>query len=139
MLEEITQFIEDHTSFVLGVNLFSGHLPTRRPSGTEPPIRLAVVLERTPSATDGDWPDYQQKEIQVLVKAESYFTARAMAYEIFNFLHGQAGWRLPVLMSGEEYLANTIDGVSPPYPLENPEEKGVFSFSMNFIFRITRL
>jgi hypothetical protein len=139
MIQEIAQFIEDQTSLTIGVDLFVGHLPSMTQGGTVPPLRLASVMEKTPSATDGYWPDYEQKEIQVLVKGQSYFTARALAYEIYRALHGQAGWRLPVLTSGEEYIANTIDGVSPPYPLENPEEKGIFLFSTNFIFRITKL
>lgn len=139
MIEEIAQFIEDQTSLTMGVDLFVGHLPTEIPGGGEPPLLLATVMENTPSATDGDWPDYEQKEIQVLVKGPSYFTARALAYHIYRALHGQAGWRLPVLTSGEEYIANAIDGVSPPYPMENPEEKGTYLFSTNFIFRITRL
>jgi hypothetical protein len=141
MLQEIAQWIENRTILTIGVDLFVGHLPIQRPGGPviSIPDRYSLILENATSATDEDWPDYEQKPIQILTRAKSYFTARADARAIFNLLHGQAGWRLPVLTSGEAYIANTIAGVAPPAPIENPNDQKTFTFSANYIFRITRL
>jgi hypothetical protein len=139
MLQEVGQWIENRTGLTIGVDLFVGYLPLQRPGGPPIPDRYSLVLENATSATDEDWPDYEQKPIQILTRAKSYFTARADARAIFNLLHGQAGWRLPVLTSGEAYIANTIAGVSPPAPIENPSDQKTFTFSANYIFRITRL
>jgi len=141
MLQEIAQWIENRTGKTIGVDLFVGHLPIQKPGAPVIPIpdRYSLILENATSATDDDWPDYEQKPIQILTRAKTYFTARADARIFYDKLHGQAGWRLPVLTSGEAYLANTISGVAPPAPIENPNEQKTFTFSANYIFRITRL
>ena len=77
--------------------------------------------------------------MQIWNAAPSYMAARADAYLIYKFLHGQAGWALPVLTSGEAWKANVITAVASPAPILNPDDKKVFNFSTNYIFRITRL
>ena len=137
MIQEIGQWIENRTGMTIGVDLFIGHLPLRKPGGPPPPLRYSLILENASGATEGDWPDYVQKPIQVLTRAQTYFTARADAMRIYTAIHGQAGWYLPVLTSGEVYLANTIDAVAPPAPIENPSDQGTFTFSANYVLRIT--
>ena len=141
MIMEIGKYIEDLTGLVPGDTLWIGYLPKVKP-GTKlpPPDRITVVLENTPSPGDPDWPDYVQKEIQVLHRAKFYFTARADAEALYADLHGLAGVELPVINSGEAYIANTIHGVGTPASIgPKPDDQGYFTFSTNYIFRITRL
>lgn len=138
MIREIAQFIEDmtHGYFEIGRNLFVGYLPVEDQLGTQVPDQLAVVLENAGAEVEGQLPDYAGKWIQIWNRAKDYWEARDDAYVIYDVLHGATGWVLPVLTSGSDYLAMTIDARSQPAPIAQPDAQGYFIFSTNFIFRI---
>jgi hypothetical protein len=139
MLQEFAQWLENETAWVIGTTLFVGHLPLKTTAGGPVPERYVLLLENTPAGVVGDLPDYLDKEIQVMNVARSYFTARADAVAIFNRLHGRTNLTLPVLTSGEEYLVMVADAVASPAPIINPDEKGIFRFSTNYILRTENL
>jgi len=142
MIKEIATFILNQTTvsyWARDVNFFAGHLPVINSERTklEEIPRVACILENVPAALVGDLPDRQDKQIQIWNRAESYFKARDDANEFFQMLHGSTQWALPQIGgSGEEYFAMIIDGVASPAPIENPDEKGRFVFSTNYLFKI---
>lgn len=129
MIKEITQYIKDNSSLIIGSNLFSGHRPLNAP------VECVVVLENAGGKPEFSIPDSVEKAVQILTRAETYFTARANAYAIYWFLHGKAGIALPIITTGEEYLVNVIEAMNVPQPI-GQDEKGLWEFSTNFIFRI---
>jgi len=143
-LQEIAQYIENSTAWMLGVNMFAGFLPEKLQGGGPPPERCVVLLERTPGAVVGELPDRIDKEVQVWNRAGSvggiwgYWTARDDAYGIYWLLHGDAGRHLPILTSSEEYFCGSITAVATPAPIASPNERGLFEFSTNYIFKILR-
>jgi hypothetical protein len=136
MIQEIAQLIENRTTWVIDSTMFIGHLPSKTMGGIAPPERVVVLLENTPPAVIGQLPDRQDKEVQVLNRARTFFTARADATAIYRLLHGLSWVDLPVLTSGEEWTAMIIDAVAAPAPIENPNAQGIFTFSTNYIFRM---
>jgi len=137
-IKEIAQWIENNTAWTIGTDFFVGHLPLKRQDGTDVPIRCMIILENTPGALVPDLPDRIDKAIQIWNRAENYFDAREDAMGIFELIHGTAGWNLPVIVSGEQYLAMVVDGVASPAPIENPSEKGFYIFSCNYIWRLEK-
>jgi len=139
MLKEICQFILDHCAtslhFVLGENFFAGHLPMKNMLGAEVPTRVMVILERVPSAVNGQLPDYVDKVIQIWNRNDNYFEARQDAQDIYDCLHGFTGHVL-MISSVDQYYALVIDAMATPAPIANPNEKGEFEFSTNYLFRI---
>jgi hypothetical protein len=142
MIDEIAQFLEDHTTKTIGVDLFVGYRPAETATGGAVPKRHTLILENGGSALEPDWPDYMEKGIQIWNEAPTFKQARADAYEFYNFIHvtaSKSAWDLPVLTSEEEYRANSVEAVDVPRPIENPGADKIFKFSTNYIFRITRL
>lgn len=138
MLEEIAEFIEAlglGPPWVLGTSMFAGSLPIEKMGGVAPPVRCLVVLENAGGALVPEIPDRVDKAIQLWSRGAYFMQARDDAKQLFKALHGTAGWNLQV-GAGTNYLAMVIDGVSYPAPIENPDEKGNFIFSTNYIFRI---
>ena len=130
MIKEIAKFIESKTSFVIGTDLFVGHRLQ------DSPDRCQTILESGGSALYFDLPDRADKMIQVISRAETYFTARGDAKTIFNVLHGTAGWTLSAVAPAvQDYEAQTIEAVADPQYI-GQDEKGRFEFSTNFIFKI---
>lgn len=157
MIKEITKFIENLAlgpPWDKGINLFAGHVPPKNKDGDETPERYLAVLENaggtllenvggvvtaTPPSAVGDptyWPDYVEKAVQLLNRAKTFFTARDDAKELFDALHNTAGWNLPIVDAGPQYLVYTIDAQGPPAPIENPSQERLFTFSTNYIFKI---
>jgi hypothetical protein len=138
VIREIAQFIEDRTHgyFEIGRNLYVGYLPVVDALGAPVIDQLAVVLENVGADVDGQLPDYADKYIQIWNRAKDFWEARDDAYVIYNVLHGATGWDLPVLTSGEDYLAMVIDARSQPAPIAQPDDQGYFVFSTNYVFRI---
>lgn len=132
MLKAICQFIENKTSFVKGTTLQVGWRPSSAPD------RCNLVAESGGGGTIFDLPDRVDKMIQVLSRATTYFDARDDAQEIYDVLHGAAGWELPEVVVGEKYQAMVIEAVSVPQYLGTDEGggKGRHEFSTNYIFRI---
>jgi len=135
-LHEIAQFIEDKTAWEIGTDLFVGHVPLKTPAGTGPPERCQALLENTPGAVEGQLPDRKDKMIQIRSRSGNYTEAKADADALFDLLHGTHGWNLPVLTPGVVLLAMTVDAIGTPAPVENPNEKGLFVFSTNYLWRI---
>jgi hypothetical protein len=138
MLNEITLFIIGHCSlgWTIGEDIFAGYLPLRTASNLPVPKRVVVILERTPGAVVGDLPDYADKFIQIWNRAETYQEAKTDAEELYACLHGSSGWALPVFVSGVALYACVIDALGTPAPIANPNDKGLFEFSTNYVFRI---
>lgn len=129
MIKEIVEFIEDRTSFVVGTDLFMGH---REPAN---PDRCQVVLESAGGAVYGEIPDRVDKNVQVISRGRSYMDARDDAFEIYEALHGTAGWNAPLLTSGYNYFYYVIDALADPQYI-GQDERGMYEFSTNYIFRI---
>lgn len=102
--------------------------------------RCHVVLESAGGSLIFGLPDRIDKQIQILTRALTYFTARDDAWVIFNvlitnFFYGSAGWNLPIVIAGKKYTAMVIEAISDPQYI-GQDEKGRFEFSTNFTFRI---
>lgn len=129
MIKEFAHLIENLTTMVVGEKIQVGHFVP------ESPIRSSAIIESAGGALFGDLPDAAEWAVQIISRAESYMKARDDAYEIFHALHGTAGWNFPVILSGVNYLANTIDALSLP-AFTGQDEKGYFLFSTNYIVRL---
>jgi len=129
MLKAICQFIEDKTGFVKGTTLQVGWRPQ------DAPDRCILVAESGGGSLYFDLPDRVDKMIQVLSRATTYFDARDDAQEIYDALHGAAGWELPEVVVGKKYQAMIIEAVSIPQYL-GIDEKGRHEFSTNFVWKI---
>ena len=160
MIKEITTYIQDQIpldalitwtapALTIGVNLFAGHIPIKNMSGNNVPSdltnqRYVAVLENAGGAPDNQQPDMIDKAIQIYNQADSYFQARKDAMDVYTLLHrdvntyGAAGITLPVVAGGPDWLAMVIDALSVPAPIQNPDLKGNFVFSTNFIFRMEK-
>ena len=147
-------------TWTIGTNLFAGHVPVK--VGTPAvaiPIRYLAVLENAGGAVLSDvggvvakippskpgnldydcayWPKYIEKAVQLLNRAGSYFIARQDAEELYEAFHNTGGWNLgPVVGVARQYLAIVIDAYGPPAPVGNPDEKGLFQFSTNYVWKI---
>ena len=129
MLKSICTFIQTHTSFLIGTTLQAGWRPLTAPD------RCNLVAESGGGSTIFDLPDRTDKMIQVLSRANTYFDARDDAQEIYDALHGAAGWELPEVVVGKKYQAMIIEAVSIPQYL-GIDEKGRHEFSTNYVWKI---
>ena len=157
MIKEIAEFIENLAlgpPWAIGANFFAGHVPLKNQAGLDIPNRYLAVLENaggtklenvggvvtaTPPSAVGDttyWPEYVEKAVQLLNRARSYFVARTDAYALYNVLRETAGWTLPIVAGGPQYLVCVIDPYGPPAPVENPGERGLYIFSTNYTWKI---
>lgn len=165
MIQEITQFIANQSialgflqTWTIGKNLFAGHVPLKNALGVNIPLRYLAVLENAggavlsdvggvvnlapPSSPDENsyWPKYIEKAVQLLNRAKSYFVARRDAEQLYEALHNTAGWSLPPVAPpagmGRNYEAIVIDAYGPPAPVGNPDAKGLFQFSTNYVWKI---
>ena len=128
MIQEVAKFIDLRTSFKVGKTLFVG----RRTQNS--PDRCQVVLESGGGTLYYDLPDRIDLLIQVITRAKTQMTARNDAWEIYQALHGAAGWDLPIITSGITYEAMTIEAIAPPQYIGEDENRR-FEYSCNFIFR----
>lgn len=148
MIREITEFIRDVSigvyapaipafvpPWVLGTDLFAGHIPTELQPGIPTPLRCLAVLENAGGAVEGFFPDFVEKAVQIWNRNTSYFIARDDAMAVYNAIHGTAGWNLPVVV-GPNWLAMVVDALSAPAPINNPDKEGLFVFSCSYIWRI---
>ena len=159
MIQEITTFIAQKSvlwgftqSWTLGTNLFAGHVPVKNALGVDTPIRYLAVLENAggarlenvggigaviPPAALACWPKYVEKAVQLLNRAEDYITAHDDAEELYEALDNTAGWNLPLVApANRQYLVCVIDAYGLPAPVGNPDDKGLFQFSTNYIWKI---
>jgi len=165
MIQEITTFIAQRSVawaftqvWTLGTNLFAGTVPVKNALGVDIPVRYLAVLENaggavlenvggvvtaTPPSVPADgsyWPKYIEKAVQLQNRAEDYMTAHDDAEELYEALHQTAGWNLPLVAppagTGRQYMVCVLDAYGPPAPVGNPDEKGLFQFSTNYIWKI---
>jgi len=129
MIKEIGKYIEAETTFAVGTDLFVGHRPVTAPD------ECIVVLEGGGGFANFNMTDKVTKAVQVLSRAASYHTARNNCYTVFNALHGKAWVELPVVTTGVNYIAMAIEGVSIPASI-GQDERGLYEFSVNFVFRV---
>jgi len=165
MIQEITTFIAQRSvawgfaqTWTIGTNLFAGTVPIKNALGVDIPIRYLAVLENaggavladvggvvtaTPPSAPADgsyWPKYVEKAVQLLNRAEDYMTAHDDAEELYEAFHNTVGWNLPLVAppagTGRQYMVCVLDAYGPPAPVGNPDEKGLFQFSTNYIWKI---
>jgi hypothetical protein len=129
MIREIAQYVENETTFTIGENLFVGFRPQQAPDG------CITVMEPSGEAVNFYRTDEIQKPVQFLTRDHSYDVAKSAALIIRGLFHGQCGFTLPVLTSGEAYLVNVAEVLSGPFPLSQ-DERGRHSFSINILFRV---
>lgn len=116
--------------------MFVGYLPLET-LGVAVPRRCVVLLENVPADVDGQLPDYADKYIQIWNRAGDFWEARADAYALYELLHGATGITLPPVDSGEPVrLALVVDARGQPAPIAQPDSRGDFIFSANYVFRI---
>ena len=104
MIKEVTTFIETKAGLTRDTDLFAGH----RPQGTV--AACDVVLESSGGSVLFDLPERADIMFQVLSRDETYFTARARAYVIYDAIfgdwgHGSAGWTLSPLVTDDTISA----------------------------------
>jgi len=98
-----------------------------------------VVLESAGGGLHFDLPDRIDKMIQIISRAKTYFEARDDAREIFNVLHGTAGWTLSAVAPAvQDYEAMVIEALADPQYI-GQDDKRRYEFSTNYIFRIKNL
>lgn len=160
MLKEITTFVAQKSvawgfgpapgRWIIGTNLFAGHVPVKNKDGNIVPERYLAVLENAGGAVLSDvggvegaippaacWPKYIEKAVQLLNRAKSYFVAHQDAEELYEAFHNTAGWNLPLVApANRQYLVYVIDAYGPPVPAENPGASGLYTFSCNYTWKI---
>ena len=130
MIKEIAVFISGKTSLIIGDTLQVGHRTQ------DAPDRCSAILESGGGKPYFDLPDRIDKTIQIISRAKTYFTARTDAWEIFDALHGTAGWQISaVAPATQDYEAQVIEGISDPQYI-GQDEKLRYEFSTNFIVKI---
>ncbi|MFA5379583.1 MAG: minor capsid protein [Dehalococcoidia bacterium] len=131
MLKEICQWIENHSSFVIGSTLIYGYRLT------ETPDHCILASERTSGNADFYLPDKIDKIITFVARSASYGEASQDMDDLFTLLHGSVGWDLPVMESGNAYHACIMQSLGVPVYLGEDERK-LHEFSVNVEFKIQR-
>jgi hypothetical protein len=129
MIKEIFRAIAARTGFVPGTTLHLG----RRPQDAAD--RCVLVAFNAGGGVVFDLPDRMDVMVQILARAKDYNDAYADSMTAFNALHGVAAIALPVLVSGQAWVAMTIEAVNAPQFI-GMDEKGRCEFSTNYIWRI---
>jgi hypothetical protein len=103
------------------------------------PVRCHTFMESGGAIPVFDLRDRKDYLLQVATRAETYQTARADAYAIFDAIQGTAGWQIPALISGGiRYEAQVIEALAIPQYV-GIEEQGGFFFSTNYLFRMKEI
>ena len=137
-LDSVAQYIENTVgALTIGVNLFIGFIPQKRPDGTAPPDDSTIVLEAAGGGLEFDLIDRADKMVQVITRSKDYITAKEDAFTIFDLFHGNSGLYLPPFehASGRDYVAMTIEANSLPMPV-GEDDANRWRFSTNYIVRI---
>ena len=145
MIKSIAEWIEDQaieladtSLLVVGINLFTGHIPLKRTDNTDPPDESTLLLENAGGATVNDVKDRKDWALQVLSRAVNYTDARDNAHLVYNRLHQNTAQDLPVVagaVSGASYVAMSIIAQNVPASIGQDEKKR-WQFSTNYIVRI---
>jgi len=134
MLKAIAQFVASRTGFTLGAKLQFGTW------GPAAPDRAVLIAFNAGGRVYFSLTDRNDQQVQVLCRAprEYYLQAYDDAMTAYNALHGQAGWTLPVTVSGVGWIAQTIEAVAPPQYI-GTDSQGRHQWSVNFTFRMKKV
>lgn len=134
MVQQIAKHISDNVSgLTLGTNLYAGFIPEDSPDD------CVGVYNRTGQNANYYLPDLVTHPIQFYARSTDYFTAEGYLNSIFDLLtqnRGFAGLDLtgtPAPSETGKYFLSATH-LSGPFHLSE-DDKGRFSFSLNFIFR----
>lgn len=128
MFKEICTLIQTLTGLTIGADLQVGH------RAQDAPERCTLIGESGGGESNYYIPDSMNLNIQAVTRAKTYFQARDDAWVVFEALHGTAGWNMPNVGSGADYLAEVIEAMTTPQYI-GQDENGRFEFSCNYIFR----
>jgi len=129
MIREIATLISTLTGWTIGSDLQVGH------RAQDAPERCRLVSEAGGGESNYYIPDSMNVNIQIITRAKTYMTARDDAWVAFEKLQGTAGWNMPNLASGPDYLAEVIEAIMTPQYI-GQDANGLFEFSTNYIFRV---
>ena len=136
MLKPIATWIAANTSLAMAEDGAGTLQVGARAPGA--PARCTVLLERSGGVTDFYLTDRVDYALQVLSRAPDYLTARDDAWEVYEFLHGQAGVTLPVVESGsDDWELLTAEAQATPASI-GQDELHRHEFSTNYILRLKR-
>jgi hypothetical protein len=129
MIQAFSKFVEIQVGLTLGTDLFSGYRPQNAP------VECDVILESASGGVHFDLPDRGDIHFQIISRAKEQLDARARAWKIFRAIHGTAGWTLPVVNPGQEYVAMVIEAMGTPQWIGQDDERR-HEYSTNYIARI---
>jgi len=140
MIKEVATYILDEIGmafWVRDVNFFADRIPLKNRNGDDvASMRRFTVLLETSGSTIPDLKDRADQVFQILSYNRSFFTAREDAWAFYELLHSSSQCDLPIIGSGIELTAYIINAVGTPAVVENPDEKGRFVFSTNYLWMI---
>ena len=121
-IEDLVDYIETNTSFVIDTDLFIG---ADQPNT---PAKCVFVMEFAGGADD--WSGHGTRPIQVLAKDLTYLTAEALANTVYDLLSNKPGFST---------LSNIFycEVLNRPFPIGR-DQRGSYIFSSNFLFRIKK-
>lgn len=135
MLKPIAQFIATKAGFTVGSTLQFGFW------GPNAPERAVLVAFNAGGRVYFYQPGRADLQVQVLCRApkDNYLDAYADAKKIYDVLHGtiSAAAALPIIVSGEAFIAETIEALAPPQYI-GPDDQGRHLWSTNYTFRIKK-
>jgi hypothetical protein len=105
---EVTQFVANETSLVLGTTLQHGAF------NEESPTRCTAMIYNQVSIAYFDLPDRIDVVVEADSRDESYETARDDIEEVYNALFRRIDKALPVITSGNELKIQTSESNVPP-------------------------
>lgn len=129
MIKEITQEIISRTGWVLGTRV---HFGTRPQDAAD---RCALVAFNGGGAAEFDLPDRRDVMVQILTRSGDYQQAYDDAVAAYVALHGLAGVKLAVLVSGEAWEALVIEAVAAPQYI-GEDAKRRHEWSTNYIWKV---
>jgi len=140
MIKEVTTYILDEIGIAFwerDVTFFVGHIPLKNKDGDDVAsmLRFTALLE-TSGSTIPDLKDRADQMFQILNYNRSFFTARDDAWAFYDLLHSSSQCDLPIIGSGIELSAYIINAIGTPAVVENPDDKGRFVFSTNYLWMI---
>lgn len=117
MIQEFATHLASGTGLTIGEALFAGQIPTGKPD------LCTVILERVPAFSEPGFRRHREWHFQLYTRGPSYFTARAEAHRVFDWIVGQAGIVLP------NWFIRSVSGSAPGFI--GPDPLGRASFSGN--------
>ena len=126
MIKEISKYIADNTSLVLGSTVFIGTSPATLRS-------KHVILKETGGDADFFLPDLSRRTLQVLAFGKDYHEAKAYADDIHALINGMANRVLTGIGVGvDDILIDTCVTMSLPAHIGQNEEQ-LHIFSSNYL------